>query len=387
MFVDYSELKLHFSDVVCRIREFADTVPKCPHYVKILKIEEIKEETNVRNYKCYPHNNYFVNYTLVHNCNSDSIVKNSQETMTEKHLSDLADFFGAWGSDRPEGHPKSCYISGGGEPLMNPSTPSFIERLSQKGIQSAVITNGTFLNDSNTLAILKNCRWVGISVDATCNKTYNLMKGLPEKSTVFDMVIEKMKKLVRQKEATGSACDIGFKFLLHPHNYKEIYAAAELARSLGVNDFHLRPVRYINFDKIDADTIDFKGNLNFINEQFEKVQTLNTNSFHVYGIRHKFNPDLSIKKSFSKCRAIPLEPTFSSDGQIHVCFDQRGRESLVLCNHYPEVSEIAGVWNSEKHKEMIRKIVVEECPACTFSSLNEAIEKAVIRDNMCINFV
>lgn len=320
-------------------------------------------------------------------CNSDFIVKNSQETMTREHLMKLADFLGVWGSDRPEGHPKSCYISGGGEPLLNPYTPDFIERLAQNGIQSAVITNGTFINYSKAIVMLKHCRWVGISVDAACNKTYNLMKGLPDKSTVFDMVIEKIKDLVKAREVLKSDCDIGFKFLLHPHNYKEVYAAAEMARDLGVNDFHLRPVRYVNFDKIDASMINFKENLDFIDEQFEKVQTLNTDSFHVYGIRHKFNPDLSIKKSFKKCRAIPLEPTFSSDGRVHVCFDQRGNESLVLCNHYPDVAEITKVWNSDRHKELVRNIVVDNCPACTFSSYNETIEKAVMQDNMCINFV
>lgn len=270
---------------------------------------------------------------------------------------------------------------------MNPATPALIERLSQNGLQSAVITNGTFLNDENMAIILRDCRWIGISVDAVCNETYNTMKGLSPKATVFDMLIEKIRKLVRKKEDMGSICDIGFKFLLHPNNYKEIYAAAELAKGLGVNDFHLRPVRYINFDKIDASTVKFEDKLSFINDQFDYVQALNSERFHVYGVRHKFNSDLSIKKNFSTCRAIPLEPTFSSDGRVHCCFDQRGREELVLCNHYPDVAEISHFWNSDRHKEIVRGINVKSCPACTFSSYNEAIEKAVLKDRMCINFI
>jgi MoaA/NifB/PqqE/SkfB family radical SAM enzyme len=319
-------------------------------------------------------------------CCSDYIVKNSQETMTHEHMIEIADFLHNWGDGSEDGV-KSVYISGGGEPLMNPHTPKLIHRLYENNIESAVITNGTFLNDENMHIILKCCRWIGISVDAICNETYNKMKGLPATSKLFDRVIDNIQKLVAIKNATNSKCDIGFKFLMHPNNFKEVYFSAELAKALKVNDYHLRPVRYINFDKIDSSSINFKDNLQFINEQFEAVQSLNSDTFHVYGMRHKFNPDFSIKKNFHRCWAIPMEPTFSSDGRVHICFDQRGREDLILCNHYPNVREILSVWNTPKHVEMIRKININTCPACTFSSYNEGIEKAVINDNMCRNFL
>lgn len=320
-------------------------------------------------------------------CNSHKVVADGKETMSEEHMIKLADFFKDWGSDKPEGHIKAVYLTGGGEPLMNPNTMSVIERLKQNDIESAVITNGTFLNDEKIDIIAKNCRWIGVSVDAVTNKTYNYMKGLPVNSTVYDLVIENIKKIVKRSRELNTGCDVCFKFLLHPYNMSEIFEAAKLAKEIGVKDFHLRPIRYINFEKIDASKINFKDNIEFINKQFELVHTLNSKNFNVYGVRHKFNLDLSIKKNFSKCRIIPIEPTFGADGYVHTCFDMRGKEDMILCNHYPDVTEIARIWNSDKHKKIMASIEVEKCPACTFSMYNEAIEKTILKDKMCINFL
>jgi MoaA/NifB/PqqE/SkfB family radical SAM enzyme len=320
-------------------------------------------------------------------CNSFGVVDEGKETMTEEHLINIADFLGEWGKDTQEGHIKGVYVTGGGEPLMNPNTMSLVERLTKNDIQSAIITNGAFINDEIIDIVASNCRWIGISVDAVTNKTYNAMKGLPDKAKILDKVVENIRKLVQASEKYGSKCDVGFKFLLHPYNIEEIYDAAIFARSLGVKDFHLRPVRYLNFEKIKEGTVNFSDRLVEINEQFEKVQTLNTDRFHVYGVRHKFNTDLSIKKNFSKCRAVPLEPTFAADGNVYLCFDHRGEDSMVLCKHSPDVTDISKVWNTDLHKSMMDSINVDKCPSCTFSSYNEAIEKVVLKDNMCANFL
>jgi len=320
-------------------------------------------------------------------CNSFGVVDEGNEYMSEEHMLEIADFLGSWGKDTEEGPVKGVYITGGGEPLMNKGTMSLVERLRDNNIEPAIITNGVFLNDDNIDVIVKNCRWIGISVDANTNKTYNMMKGLPEKAELFEKVLDNISKLVKRSEHFGSTCDIGFKFLLHPYNIDEVFDAALRARSLGVKDFHLRPVRYLNFEKIKEGTVDFSQSLEQINEQFEKVQELNTDSFHVYGVRHKFKKDLSIKKNFTKCRAIPLEPTFAADGKVYMCFDHRGDEKTVLCNHFPKVDTLASVWNSDFHKKMVDSIDVNKCPSCTFSSYNEAIEKIVLKDNMCANFL
>ena len=43
--------------------------------------------------------------------------------------------------------------------------------------------------------------------------------------------------------------NVAYKYLMQPLNALEIYDAAKLAKSIGVNDFHLRPVGWDNLTK------------------------------------------------------------------------------------------------------------------------------------------
>jgi hypothetical protein len=79
-------------------------------------------------------------------------------------------------------------------------------------------------------------------------------------------------------------------------------------------------------------------------------------------------------------------PTFGADGNVHICFDMRGRKDLILCKHEPDPSEILKVWNTEYHKNMVRSIDINKCPRCTFNNYNEIVENVIIKDSMCMQF-
>jgi radical SAM superfamily enzyme YgiQ (UPF0313 family) len=51
----------------------------CPHYVTIEKIEKIKGDFTVYNFQCDPHNNFFAEYILTHNCMINSINRDTND--------------------------------------------------------------------------------------------------------------------------------------------------------------------------------------------------------------------------------------------------------------------------------------------------------------------
>ena len=325
-------------------------------------------------------------------CNARDIIckDESMKNLPEEHLIKLADFFKSWGADTPEGHPKGCCCAGGGEPLMNPGTMAFLERMDHNKLEVGLITNGSLLNTETTDIVARLCRWVGISVDAATPETFGSVKfGLNhDYEYLFSKVCDNIQKLCKRVAELGSNNRIAFKFLLHPLNYKEIFSAVKLAKSLGVHDFHLRPVGWENITAVkDKDPIMYTPDMiESINRQMESAMTLETANFHVYGIRHKFNPDFSVKRSFSRCWAIPILPTFGADGKVYMCFDMRGRPDTVMCNHYPDPTELARFWNSEKHKNLVKNFDISTCPRCTFTAYNEIVENVIIKDDMCVNF-
>lgn len=315
-------------------------------------------------------------------CNAYDMIQNSGKVMSEGHMIKLIDFLSEWRDSWTLKTPNSACVSGGGEPYMNKNINAMFERMYEKKMEIGIITTGFLLKDEDIKIISKTSRWIGFSIDAATQLTYNKVKGIVGGS--FYKVIENMRKVTKRIDSDNSKCDVAFKFLLTPDNAHEIYDAIKLAKDIGVKDFHLRPAGWDNLSKVKNKPQ--YGDLDSINKQIDEGMKLETKNFRVFGIRHKFNPDFSRKIPFKRCWAIPMLPTFGADGNVHLCFDMRGRDDLILCKHEPDPSEILKVWNSDFHKDMVRGIDAEKCPRCTFGAYNEIVEKVIINDSMCLNF-
>lgn len=327
------------------------------------------------------------NFQCVH-CNAWDLISQGEKDLPTEHWLKVADFLRDWGKDKPEGSPKSaCVAGGGGETFMHPGIMAFLERMYQNGLESGVITNGSLLDDKKINVIARVCRWVGFSMDAATPQTFNAIKGIKNDS-LFNKICKDIKKLTTRIDEKGYINDVAYKFLLCPENAGEIYAAVKLAKSLGVRDFHLRPVGYYNITKTRGKKLVYTPELlQKIEKQIAEAMKLENKNFHVYGVRHKFNPDFSVKKkNFSRCWIIPILPTFGADGNMYLCFDMIGRKNTIMCKHYPDVTELARFWNSNRHREMVKKYNIDTCPRCTFDAYNEMVEKVIINDGFCRNF-
>ena len=292
----------------------------------------------------------------------------------------LADFYKAWGV-------RSTCIAGGGEPLLNPGLPAFLERLHEHGIEAGIITNGSLLTEPLNEVISRTCRWVGVSMDAGSSEVYNVVKGL-ETDGMFARVVDNMNSLVDWCKVSDNTCDVAYKYLLHPLNAYDIHDAARLAKQIGCKDFHMRPVGWDNLTvTAHQPDISFATLLGEVDYQSRNArQDFEDESFRFFGIKHKFNPNMTRKVNFSSCLAAPMILTFGADGNCHLCFNRRGDKELILCSHDPYPGEVLNHWGSKRHVEILEDIDVNKCPRCTFGPYNEIIEQVFIEDGMCRNF-
>lgn len=312
-------------------------------------------------------------------CNAKDFREKKPMRLSPEHLLKLADFYKDWGVH-------STCVAGGGEPLINKGFTAFIKRLYANHIESGIITNGSLMSDEHIDIIASCSRWCGFSIDAGDSKTYIKLKGINDEN-MFLKVLKNIEKLAKARNKRKTGLSIAYKYLLHPDNCLEIYKAVDMARSLGVNDFHMRPVGWDNlYATKNRGKLDFSAVLNEAKAQIAAAQELETEDFHVYGVTHKFGENWERKINFKKCLATPLLATFGADGMCHLCFDMRGRDDLVLCSHYPDPYEIQRVWGSAQHKKIIENIDIQGCPRCTFGAYNEIIEQVIIEDKMCRYF-
>jgi MoaA/NifB/PqqE/SkfB family radical SAM enzyme len=304
----------------------------------------------VCNFKC-PH------------CNANEILHKHHDKMTKPLINKITELLKDWET-------RAVCIGGGGEPLLNPNYKYLIDSLASLDIETGLVTNGSKLelNDS-----ISKCKWIGISMDAATPSTYASMKGI--KDTVFNKVIHNI------ADVTKKGIEITYKYLLHPMNYKEVYSAITLAKEIGCDIIHIRPGADPWFDR--------KNNFTFTQDMIDGVSSaiekgradFEDESFKIYGITHKFNPNWSIKKTFSKCYACMTNCFIDARGIIGLCCDRRGDSKIELC----DIKDAKKIWGSNKHKKLQENIDVKFCPRCTYSNINEIFENVIINDKMMYN--
>lgn len=314
-------------------------------------------------------------------CNAASYLRDDikNRKMSDEHLVNLIRFLGEWGV-------KAVCVGGGGEPTMHPKFADALYECRNSGMGVAVATNGTLFNDSMIDSMAKNCRWVGVSVDASTKETYKLERKLD----CFDRALNNIAKLTDKCRTTSSKCDVGFKFLVFQKNQHEIYDACKIAKSLGVHDFHARVASFTHQGMGENKLKTNPYNRELILSQFEKCHTLEDENFKVITAVHKVEDDFSHRKDFDQCYASPCCIQLCADNFTYLCPDTRHMEFYRLGSHYPDPSEIKKFWGSQKHYDLVFKNGKANCSwRCTYCTFNKQCQELTIKENdpLCRFFI
>jgi MoaA/NifB/PqqE/SkfB family radical SAM enzyme len=288
------------------------------------------------------------------------------------YMFDLVDFLADWGV-------RGLCISGGGEPSLNEGAWTLPSYAVEKGMDAAFVTNAVYMPDI-LMENLLECRWVALSVDSATPETYHKVKGKPR----FDKVVKNITDLALKRQRLGSKVDLCFKMVILPENSGEIYEACKMARELGVQDFHVRPVDFQRKDIEGHKALELNRKL--VEEQFEKCHELETNDFHVYTVTHKFDEGFHVKHDFEKCLATPLIIPILTDGNAYLCVDKKMEAEYRLGSCYPNPENILTWWGSEAHRQMIERVNIDSCSRCTWSQYNAQMAEVVEQDGMCLSF-
>lgn len=296
----------------------------------------------------------------VNSCNQKCYYCNSQRYLNHlkqwerEFIKSLLNNLSEWGV-------KSVCWAGGGEPTLNPNLIGMFQMAKDLGLESSIITNGTYLTDEMNL-----CRWIGISLDSADPDVYRRVRG----SDDCWNVLANIGILAKSNPKT----DIAVKVLVLPETIDTLLETCKVAKSLGVRDFHVRPVDLERKDFRNTKQINF--DMSKIETVFEECHKLETKDFHVYTVTHKYDQNFHVKHDFRQCLASPLVAMICTDKKYYICPDHRLEPRF-------EIKD----WGSDQHRELINSINVEkECSRCTWSEYNRQIEEVILEDKICRNF-
>ena len=286
-----------------------------------------------------------------------------------------------------------------------------IEGCVEEGIEVGIVTNGLLIHKH--IKALSKCTWVGISLDAGSNETYDKLKPTNSgRKGSYDKVMANVEKLIAYSKANstklvaeGQGSGVSIKYLFTSKNIGEVYEAALAAKKAGCSNFHARPASTPWFS-LDGETPEFsnhnvegyitftEADVDLFDSQIEDSRKLEDATFSIFGIKHKLSgQNFSVANDFKECHAIFMTAVIMPSKKrgdffdIGLCCDRRGDDDLYLGKELTDVEDIASLWSSPKHWEVQDKITVTKCPRCTYKPHNIIFEKVIQVDNLTYKFI
>ncbi|MBF0207307.1 MAG: radical SAM protein [Oligoflexia bacterium] len=276
---------------------------------------------------------------------------------------------------------KAITFSGGGEPLLYPNIRESMELLLNNNIDLSIITNGEMMGD-NIIKLLKEAKWVRISIDAADDHNYAAIRDL--NLGVFKKICKNIESLAINKNSNS---ELGINFVIGRDNAGQVYQAGKLFQALGANHIRFAP-------QISWNIADYHKNIR--NEVVDSIDRLRRetkdSTFKVIDLyTPETSEDINIKDMFKRkylrCAMIHFVTTIGADCKVYMCHDKAYLTSGII-GDLRETS-FKDLWSNKRTAEKIDGLnPQEECQHhCTYDDRNIVANNFLSINQEHINFI
>lgn len=262
---------------------------------------------------------------------------------------------------------KAVTFTGGGEPSIHPEIGAALSFAGSCGLDVALITNGLRLDDGLKKAVLENCTWARISLDAASPGVYKATHGLNARA--FRRVLANTADLVRLKRRTGSGCTLGLGFLTSPGTAKDILPFAALGRELGADYAQYRPIlRRHGEPDIEYSSARMIRDIALAAKRYASGRYRILSSVHKYLLIERGELD----RNYSRCFGHNFAAVICADMKMYVCCHMRGVARYSIGDL--KKRGLAGIWRSRERARVTGAINFRDCPPlCRCDSFNRIL--------------
>ena len=274
----------------------------------------------------------------------------------------------------------SCVIGTSSDATLHPNLPELLKNMHNWNIDLGLVSNGYKFDERLINHTAFYTKFVGFSIDAATPETFTKVKGVD--GSKFNRVIKNLESIAKVVDNNKLRKDVGYKYLILPENYNEIFEAAKIAKDIGCSYMQIRPAHLPEEErqKIDIDKT---------NESIYKAQELNDNDFQVVGVKHKFTSNFE-KITPKKCYMTPLTSTWTADGDVWPCVDRRHYQGDKMCNYLNDgLQKVKEVWGSSKHWNIIKHVnnTLKDCIRCSNYGYNKLFKVVSEEDPMDVRLI
>ncbi|HOX36366.1 MAG TPA: radical SAM protein [Candidatus Brocadiia bacterium] len=253
---------------------------------------------------------------------------------------------------------KSVMCAGEGEPLLHQDIVRIISQTKTAGIDVALSTNASLLEQRIAEGILPCLSWMRLSINAATPETYAGIHGCGQER--FKRVIENVALAVEIRNRLASPCTLGVQIVLIPQNVDEIERLAQICSEIGVDYLTVKPcIPHPHSGKEFSPPFE----LAFLRELKEKADAYQSPSFKVYFRLHGFEKIRSSERRYDHCLGLPFFAKISCDGGVYSCGPHLGDPEYCYGNIYEQ--SFSGIWEGQRRLRIIEKVQKKlDCSEC-----------------------
>lgn len=241
-------------------------------------------------------------------------------------------------------------LTGGGEPTIHRQFAQVVEAINARGLKWGIVTNGGRAQDLSTAS------WARVSLDAATAETHSAMRGVD--GNHFRRALETIE---RWKPSVS--------FVVTPENWREIYDAAVLVKSLGAQSFRIRPYQSVNGGAL------FVGFLDDAKALAAKAVALADETFEVdYQLDSELEALESGAQDYDRCGFQYFKTWIGADENLYRC-----------CIYAYSPRGLIGSIKGRRFKDVWREIALPDfakfsargCENCRYAGTNRSINEVV----------
>jgi MoaA/NifB/PqqE/SkfB family radical SAM enzyme len=258
----------------------------------------------------------------------------------------------------------SCLFSGGGEPTIYPYFDIVLDEFIKYGIELALITNGTNLNDSRIDKIVDNFIWIRFSMDSSKQETHKLIHKTPNED--FDRRVKSIKKMCMLKKLRGKDLTIGISFIITKDNVDDIEDSAKFFHEVGVDN-----IRFSYMFDESGDGGFNSSEINLVKNRISKLKELYGD--FIQGDKDRVDLYSKPNNDFSACYIQHFNWVIGADSLLYPCCIMTYHPSFVLADISKQ--KLTDIVNSNKVYEQMMKLNPKSCLPCWLRQKNQFVEK------------